>query len=102
MLLVVASLAVMTALDRADAMAGIQQRKTTAANVAQAELERVRSLPIEDVANLRSGGSGKRVVTYNGMTFTVNSSTRWLTDGKDTVDCTASDGGLDYLQVQTS
>ena len=39
LLLVVASLAIMTALDKSDALAGNQQKRTMAANIAQAELD---------------------------------------------------------------
>lgn len=102
LILVLASLAIMQALDRSDALAGNQQRRTIAANVAQAELERIRSLPIEDIANLRTGGSGARTETLNGVPYAVATESRWRSDGRDTVNCGASNGGLDYLQVTTS
>lgn len=102
LILVLASLAIMQALDRSDALAGNQQRRTIAANVAQAELERIRSLPIEDIANLRTGGSGARTETLNGVPYAVATESRWRSDGRDTVNCGAANGGLDYLQVTTS
>lgn len=101
-LLLTISFAALTALDKADSLAGDQQKRTIAANVAQAELERVRSLPLSDVANLRVGSTGDSTKVLNGITFTVSTGTKWLSDGKETVDCTADGGGLDYLQATTT
>ncbi len=102
MILILVSAFAMQALDQSDKLAGNQQRRTMAANVAQAELERVRSLPIQDISNLRSGSTGKSTQTLNGITYTINTGTKWYTDGKTSVDCIASNGGLDYLQATTS
>jgi len=101
-ILLMVSLATFAALDKSDALAGNQERRTTAANLAQSELERVRSLPALDVANLRPGGSGKSTQTLNGITYTISTTTKWLTDGKTESDCTSSNGGMDYLQASTS
>lgn len=101
-LLLTISFAALTALDKADSLAGDQQKRTIAANVAQSELERVRSLPLSDVANLRVGGSGDSTKTLNGITYNISTGTKWLSDGKDTVDCSADGGGLDYLQATTT
>jgi Tfp pilus assembly protein PilV len=101
-ILLMVSLAAFAALDKSDALAGTQQRRTVAANLAQSELERVRSLPALDVANLRPTTTGKSTKVLNGTTYTIATTTNWLSDGKTIADCTSQNGGLDYLQASTS
>ena len=97
-ILVTVSLAVFLTLDNADKAAGNQQKRTLAANFAQSELERIRSLPVEDVAAAR----GTRTVTANGITYTETLVAKWVTDGSDEPECTTRSGGLDYLRTTVS
>ncbi len=97
-LLILVSLSVFTALDQGDKLAGQQARRAMAANMAQAEIERIRSLPIEDVARL----SGSREIVDPGtpkIKFTVTATSRWVTDGGDEPVCTTRSGGLDYMRL---
>jgi len=94
-ILVTVSLAVFLTLDNADKAAGNQQKRALAANFAQSELERIRSLPVEDVAAAR----GTRVVTQNGIEYTETTVAKWVTDGSDEPECSTRSGGLDYLRT---
>lgn len=94
-ILVTVSLAVFLALDNADKAAGNQQRRALAANFAQSELERIRSMPVEDVAAAR----GTRTVTRDGIEYTEEIIAKWVTDGSDEPECTTRSGGLDYLRT---
>lgn len=95
LILVTVSVAVFATLSKADSAAGTQQRRSLAANVAQSELEKIRALPVEDIAALR----GDRTVTYSGNTYTVNTVAKWVTDGSDEPECSTRTGGLDYLRT---
>ncbi len=94
-ILVTVSLAVFLTLDNADEVAGNQQKRTLAANFAQSELERIRSLPVEDVAKQR----GTRTVTFQDVTYTETIVAKWVTDGSDEPECSTRSGGLDYLRT---
>lgn len=94
-ILVTVSLAVFLTLENADKAAGTQQKRALAANFAQSELERIRSLPVEDVAKAR----GTRTVTFEGITYTETIVAKWVTDGADEPQCNTRSGGLDYLRT---
>jgi type II secretory pathway pseudopilin PulG len=94
-ILVTVSLAVFLTLDNADKAAGNQQRRTLAANFAQSELERIRSLPVEDVAAAR----GTRTLTFEGIEYEETILAKWVTDGSDEPECSTRTGGLDYLRT---
>jgi type II secretory pathway pseudopilin PulG len=94
-ILVTVSLAVFLTLDNADKAAGNQQKRALAANFAQSELERIRSLPVEDIAAAR----GSRTVTFEGIEYTETIVAKWVTDGSDEPQCNTRKGGLDYLRT---
>lgn len=98
-LLLMVSAAVFLTLDNADSQAGNQQRRTIAANVAQGELERLRSQPIEEVAKLTTA---KTIVReHGGIDYTINLKSKWLSDGGGDTElkCASRNGGLDYLRA---
>lgn len=95
-ILVMVSLAVFATLDKTDAAAGTQQRRAQAANFAQSELERIRSLPVEDIAALR----GTRTVVRDGIDYTYKFAAKWVSDDEnDEPQCTSRSGGLDYMRT---
>ncbi|MEN0012474.1 MAG: carboxypeptidase regulatory-like domain-containing protein, partial [Solirubrobacteraceae bacterium] len=96
-ILVTASLAIFATLTRADTAAGQQQIRVAAANFAQSELERIRSLPVEDVMTYAQQGTHK--INRNGITFTENVVAKWVSDGGDEPECTGQEGGLDYMRT---
>ncbi|MDO9352071.1 MAG: hypothetical protein Q7T55_00155, partial [Solirubrobacteraceae bacterium] len=92
-LLILVGLSVFTTLDQSDKLAGQQVRRAMAANMAQSELERIRSLPIEDVANLRGTKTVVPDATRPADKYYLTSSSKWVTDGSDEPDCTTRSGG---------
>lgn len=98
-ILLIVSVGVFQALSDSDRLAGQQGRRAVAANVGEAELERIRSLPIEDVANLKGAA---RVQNETNVDFTVKATSKWVTDGADEPDCTTRSGGLDYMRVTST
>lgn len=97
-LLIMVSLAVFTMLDQSDRLAGNNQKRAIAANMGQTEIERVRALPIEDIARL----NGTRTVNEAGTEYQVTTVGKWVTDGTDEPDCTTRSGGLDYMRLSVS
>ncbi len=95
LILIMASLAVFSALDNADKAAGNQQARAEAANWAQSELERIRSLPVEDIAAMKGTRTSKR----NGVTYTIDTTTKWVSDGDDEPKCTTRNGGVDFMRL---
>lgn len=95
-ILVMVSLAVFSTLDKTDQAAGLQQKRSIAANYAQSELERIRSLPVEDIAALR----GTRTVTRDGIDYSYTVVAKWISDdGDDEPKCTSRSGGLDFMRT---
>lgn len=106
LILVTVSLAVFLTLDNADKAAGNQQRRALAANFAQSELERLRSLPVEDIAasrGTRTVKDGPSAVASDRdnikVEFYETITAKWVTDGKDEPECSSRGGGLDYLRL---
>jgi Tfp pilus assembly protein PilV len=98
MLLVVVAMGVLEALDRADARGAEQRAKAIAGNFAQAEQERLRSLPIEELSNLRSTTTR----SYHGATYTIDSRSEWVTDATGQASCTASGAPADYMKITST
>lgn len=96
-MLILVGLSVFAALDQSDKLAGQQARRAQAANLAQSEIERVRSLPIEDVAMIK----GARTERQGDIDYSIASTTKWVTDGGDEPVCTTRSGGLDYMRLTT-
>lgn len=98
LLLIMVSLAAFTMLDQSDRLAGNNQKRAVAANLGQSEIERIRALPVEDIARL----NGTRTITDAGSEFEITTVTRWVTDGTDAPDCTTKSGGLDYMRLSVA
>lgn len=96
-LLLILALGVLGALDNADARGSEQKAKGIAGSLAQAEQERLRALPLQDLSNLRS----TRAEIVNGASFTVDSRAEWVTDATGEANC-ASGGAADYLRITST
>lgn len=96
-LLIILVLGIFTVLDTSESRAGVQQKRTVAANVAQAELERVRALPIQDVARM----SAPKEIVEGGTAYTVTTESTWVSDGSTEAQCTTRSGGMDYMRATT-
>lgn len=96
-LLLILALGVLGALDNADARGSEQKAKGIAGNLAQAEQERLRTLPLQDLSNTRT--TSTEIV--NGAKFTIDSRAEWVTDASGEANC-ATGGAADYLRITTT
>jgi Tfp pilus assembly protein PilV len=92
----VTSMAVLNGLDGAQETGRENRDRTEYANLAQQEIERLRSMPISAIANLDL----TRTVTVGQIDYTVHSETEWTTDDPSAiVSCTDYDPLAEYLRV---
>lgn len=124
-LLLLVAVAVFATLDKSDSLAANQQRRTLAANLAQSEIERIRSIAVTDAARLglvnpdtgeaptQTGKipelSGTQTLTEDGIDYKIETETRWGDEhggelGQESGGavtgsiCTTPTGGLDFLR----
>ena len=88
---------IFSALDAASARTGAIKSRAIAANVAQADLERLRAMSINDVSNRRDN----YVKTVDGIPFTVVSRSDWVTDSSGSASCTSTTAKADYLKISS-
>src|SRR4051794_16115194 len=89
------AIGIFSALDAASARTGAIKSRAIAANVAQADLERLRAMSITDVSNRRDN----YVTTVGGVPFTVVSRADWVTDSSGSASCTTTTSKADYLKI---
>jgi Tfp pilus assembly protein PilV len=90
---------IFSALDAASARTGAIKSRAIAANVAQADLERLRAMSLEDVSNRRD----IYIKTLDGIPFTVTSRADWVTDSSGSASCSsASSAKADYLKISAT
>ena len=98
LILVIAALGVLKSLDRGTQLGGQQKVQAVAGNVAHAELEQIRALPISEVSNLR------RVQTRSvgGVTYTATTRADWINDTSGDAGCTTAGSSADYMKLSTT
>ncbi len=97
-LLIVVSIGVFTAFD-AGTRATAQERHRARANaLAEADLERMRSMRIATLATLNE----TRTVTQDNTPYTVVSTSQFLNEPATTNTCAAGTGSRDYLRIHSS
>ena len=89
---------IFSALDAASARTGAIKSRAIAANVAQADLERLRAMSITDVSNRRDNYTK----TVGGVPFTVVSRADWVTDSSGSASCSSSSAKADYLKISAT
>jgi type II secretory pathway pseudopilin PulG len=97
-LLLILATGVLAALDHADARGAEQKAKSIAGNLAQAEQERLRALPLQDLSNHHS--TSTQVV--NGATFNIESRAEWVTDATGEANCATGGASADYLRITST
>jgi Tfp pilus assembly protein PilV len=95
-LLLILAIGVLGALDHADAR-GVEA-KSIAGNLAQAEQERLRALPLQELSNHHS--TSTEVV--NGATFNIESRAEWVTDATGEANCATGGASADYLRITST
>jgi hypothetical protein len=96
LVLAVTSMAVMEGLDGAQKTGRQNRDRTEYANLAQQEIERLRSMPIPAIANLDQ----TRTMQVGQIDYSVHSKTKWTQDDPSAiVSCTDYDPLAEYLHV---
>jgi type II secretory pathway pseudopilin PulG len=99
----IVSSAVLTGLEAADSASGRAKARATATTLAQNDQERLRILDMDTLSNLNQTNvkqqcddAGKSCVSY-----TVASTTQWVSDGSGTATCTGTDKQVSYLKLKS-
>ena len=86
------------ALSGSERVSGTSKLRATAASLAQDDQERLRSMPVAALNNLRE--SNPRSVA--GVDFTVDSRADWIADQSKATTCTSNGAAADYLKITTT
>jgi hypothetical protein len=97
-LLLILSLGVLGAMDHADASDAQERAKAIAGNLAQAEQERLRALPLQELSNNHS--TSAQIV--NGVTYAIDSRAEWVTDATGEANCATGGASADYLHITST
>jgi hypothetical protein len=97
-LLMIVAMGVLGALDHADATDAQERAKAVAGNVVQAEQERLRALPLEELSNHHS--TSTKVV--NGVSYAIESRAEWVTDATGEANCATGGASADYLHITST
>ncbi len=97
-LLLILAMGVLQALDHAEARDSQQRAKAVAGNLVQAEQERLRALPLQDLSNNHS--TSTQVV--NGVSYDIESRAEWVTDATGEANCATGGASADYLRITSS
>jgi Tfp pilus assembly protein PilV len=97
-LLLILAMGVLQALDHAEARGSEQKAKAIAGNLAQAEQERLRALPLTELSNNHS----VRSEFVNGVTFDIESRAEWVTDATGEANCATGGASADYLRITST
>lgn len=97
-LLALTTAAVLDGLDGAQETGRKNKDRSTAATLAQQDLERLRSLPPTLLANLHQ----TRAVTVSGVTYTVASDAELVRDASGLVSCTTDAAQAEYLRLSST
>jgi Tfp pilus assembly protein PilV len=97
-LVLILSIGVLGALDHADASGAQQRAKAIAGNLAQAEQERLRALPLQELSNNHS--TSTEIV--NGVTYSIVSRAAWVTDATGEANCSTGGASADYLRITST
>jgi Tfp pilus assembly protein PilV len=97
-LVAVMAVAFFGALTGSERVSGTAKLRATAASLAQDDQERLRSMPVAALNNLRE--SNPRSVA--GVNFTVDSRADWIADQSKATTCTSNGAAADYLKITTT
>jgi type II secretory pathway pseudopilin PulG len=98
--LALAAMAVLTGLEGAQASSGREKARSVAASLAEQDQESLRSLQFDTLDGYSTTAPPARTVTLDGITYTIKSSTTWLTDSPTGANqCTSSSSDANYLQL---
>ncbi len=98
LVLSLATFAIMSGLDGAQATGLKNKQRSVSATLAQQDIERLRAYPITALSNYTQ----TRTVKVGGVNYTVSSRTEWVRDNTDPVNCTDQTGQSDYVKISST
>jgi Tfp pilus assembly protein PilV len=98
-LVAVMGAALFGALDSSAKVSGTAKARAGAAALAQDDQERMRSMPVVALNNLRAR---RDPVTVGKISYVVDSRADWIADKSSSTDCTANGKAADYLKITTT
>jgi Tfp pilus assembly protein PilV len=98
LVLAIATFAIMSGLDGAQTTAQTNKQRSTAATLAQQDIERLRAYPITALSNFEE----TRTVNVAGVPYTVHTQTDWIRDASGTLNCTDDSAQADYLKISST
>ena len=98
LVIALAAVGTFAALDSATATSGLNKARSVASSLAQADQERLRSMPPASIATL----APTTTKTVDSRVFTIASSAEWVADRSGTPSCSSADGKADYLKITSS
>jgi Tfp pilus assembly protein PilV len=93
-----ATLAVLGGLDGAQSTALKTKQRSSAATLAQQDIERLRAFPITSLSNYRE----TRTVELTGVDYTVISRTDWVHDSSAEISCTDDTPQAEYIKITST
>jgi type II secretory pathway pseudopilin PulG len=98
--LAIVALAVLSGMDGAMSASAREKARAVAANLAERDQERLRTMPISLLANPPQQG----IVEVEGIKYEIKSETRWITDdfGGDPECGASSNNSVQYMQIRTT
>jgi len=97
-LVAVIAMAMLSAFDGASQASGRTKIRAIAGSLAQTDQERMRSMPVSTLNNLRQS----QVKMVNGVRYNVNSRADWVADSSSTTDCSANGAAADYMEITST
>jgi Tfp pilus assembly protein PilV len=97
-LVAVIAVAMLSAFDGANQASGRTKIRSIAGSLAQSDQERMRSMPVAMLNNLRQS----QTKLVNGVKYNVDSRADWLNDDSSTTDCSANGNAGDYMEITST
>ncbi|MEA2269722.1 MAG: hypothetical protein QOC64_2332 [Solirubrobacteraceae bacterium] len=87
------------AFDGSGKVSGALKARAIAASLAQDDQERLRSLPVAQLSNLRAA---PYPVAVEGISYTVASRADWVADASSSTSCASNGAAADYLKITST
>jgi Tfp pilus assembly protein PilV len=98
LLLVLVASGVYLGLDAASATSGVNKHRSIATQIAQQDQDRMRAMAVGELSNYRDSTTTR----VGPVTYTVVSSSSWVTDSTGTASCTSGQARAHYLRIASS